>query len=179
MNNLYQTDSFSKSPSKIVVHPDWNPFSQRYDADIAVLMMEDEIPYTEYIRPICVPEAELTAKEGYIAGWGKSEVKSKIHENIPKQIKTPIHANEDCFLEDKNFLEISSKRTFCAGNRNWTGPCNGDSGGGLFVRVGNTFYLKGIVSASLTNSLGECDVTNFAVYTSVDKFIDWIKELTR
>ena len=58
-----------------------------------------------------------------------------------------------------------------------SGPCRGDSGGGLFVKKGETYYLKGLVSASLT-SLGQCDVTNFALYTNVEKFIDWIGEPT-
>lgn len=43
--------------------------------------------------------------------------------------------------------------------------------------IGTVFYLKGLVSASLIR-LGECDVTNFALYTNVDKFVDWIENPT-
>ena len=177
LSDLFQSDILFRSPLKIFIHPEWNPFNQRHDADIAALTTEDEIPYTKYIRPICLAQTELMAIEGYVAGWGESEDRSKVHENLPKQIKIPIHANEFCFLESVEFTKISSLRTFCGGARNMTGPCKGDSGSGVFVRVGNTFYLKGLVSASLT-ILGECDVTNFALYTNVDKFIDWIKEPT-
>ena len=175
MNDLFQTDTFSKSPSNIIVHPDWNPFTKRFDADIAALLIEDEIHYTKYVRPICLFRTDLTAKEGYVTGWGESEDRSKVQENLPKQIKTPIHANEDCFLESVEFSKISSKRTFCGGARNMTGPCRGDSGGGLYIRNGNIFYLKGLVSASLLDNLKQCDVTNFALYTNVYKFIDWIE----
>ena len=177
MNDLFQTGALSGSPSNVFVHPDWNPFNIRYDADIAALTTEDEIPYTKYIRPICLSRTVMGAEEGYVAGWGESEDKSKVHENLPKQIKIPIHANEFCFLESVEFSKISSTRTFCGGGRNMIGPCRGDSGGGVFVRIGNAFYLKGLVSASLTN-LGECDVTNFALYTNVEKFIDWIEQPT-
>lgn len=177
LNDLFQTGALSGSPAEVFIHPDWNPFNQRYDADIAALVTEDEIPYTKYIRPICLPETDLVAREGYVTGWGESEDKSKEHENLPKQIKIPIVPNESCFLESAEFSKISSKRTICGGARDLIGPCRGDSGGGLFVKSGNVFYLKGLVSASLTN-LGQCDVTNFALYTNVDKFIEWIENPT-
>lgn len=51
------------------------------------------------------------------------------------------------------------------------------AGGGLYVKYGDAFYLKGLVSASLI-SLGRCDVTNFALFTNADKFIDWIENPT-
>ena len=117
LNEVHQTGVFWASLSKITIHPEWNPFNQRYDADIAVLIMEDEILYTKYIRPICLSLTELAAKEGYVTGWGKSEDTSKTHENLPKQIKIPILENEDCFLENHKFSFISSKRTFCGGAR--------------------------------------------------------------
>lgn len=136
--------------------------------------MDDEAPYTKFIRPICLSPAELTASEGYVSGWGESEDTSKDHENIPKQIKVPILPNESCFLESPEFAKLASKRTICGGARNGTGPCRGDSGGGLFVKQGSAFYLKGLVSASLLN-MGRCDVTNFALYSNVDKFSVWIE----
>lgn len=179
LNDLFQSGALSSSPAEIFIHPDWNPFVPRYDADIAALVLDadDQIPYTRYIRPICLSSSELDAKEGFVTGWGESEDKRKEHENLPKQIKIPIEPNETCFLESSEFAKIASTRTICGGSRNNSGPCRGDSGGGLFVRVGNVFYLKGLVSASLLNA-GQCDVTNYALYTNVDKFIDWIENPT-
>lgn len=52
----------------------------------------------------------------------------------------------------------------------------GDSGGGLFVNYKNRFYAKGIVSASLLDEdFLSCNVTNYAIYTNVSKFCEWIK----
>jgi secreted trypsin-like serine protease len=177
LEDLFQTGALSGSPSEIFIHPDWNPFNLKYDADIAALILDDEVPYTKYIRPICLSTTELVSNEGYVTGWGRSEDTTKEHETIPKQIKIPIHSNENCFLESTEFTKISSKRTICGGARDGTGPCSGDSGSGLVVKSGNVFYLKGIVSASLTNQ-GQCDVTNFALYTNVDKFTSWIRNPT-
>lgn len=134
LNDLFQTGSLSGSPTQIFVHPDWNPFSQRYDADIAALVMDDDIPYTKFIRPICLSPAELNVDVGYVAGWGESQDKTKDHENQPKQIKTPILPNENCFIESNEFAAIGSARTICGGARNASvgvGPCRGDSGKSL------------------------------------------------
>ena len=109
-----------------------------------------------------------------VSGYGKSEDKSKGHENIPKIILAPVQDNEDCFLKFKQLTELSSKRTFCAGNANGEGVCVGDSGGGLFVTYKNTFYLRGIVSSSLFQFGEVCDVNTYAVFTDALKFSDWI-----
>lgn len=173
LNNRNQNGVYSASASSIVMHPDWNPYGERYDADIAVINVEDEIPYTRFIKPICIASNEMQVTEGWVTGWGKSEDESKLHENVPKVLKVPIWTNEHCFLEALEFSKLASKRTLCAGSRDGTGVCNGDSGGGLFVKSGDAFYLKGLISASLVKQ-GKCDVSNFALYTNVNKFTDWI-----
>lgn len=126
LDDLFQTGALSGSPSEIFIHPEWNPFNLKYDADIAALILDDEVPYTKYIRPVCLSPTEIISTEGFVTGWGKSEDNTKDHENIPKQIKIPIHVNEDCFLESNEFTRISSKRTICGGSRDGTGPCLGE-----------------------------------------------------
>lgn len=162
----------------MIIHPDWNPSARRYDADIATLILDDDVPYTKYIRPVCLPTRNTPMKEGWVAGWGESEDKKKEYENIPRQIRIPIHSNEHCFLESNEFPQIASKRTVCAGAKDKRGPCRGDSGSGLYVRFNGLFFLGGIVSASLTSFTGECDVTNYALYTNIGKFLDFIENPT-
>lgn len=38
------------------IHPDWRAFSEKYDADLAILALSQIVEFTKYIRPICVPE---------------------------------------------------------------------------------------------------------------------------
>lgn len=54
--------------------------------------------------------------------------------------------------------------------------CNGDSGGGFYIKVNKVYYLRGIVSSSLIKD-GGCDVSKYAVYTNVLKFRGWIKNI--
>lgn len=51
-------------------------------------------------------------------------------------------------------------------------------GGGFFVKIGSSWTLKGIVSAStLDKKTGQCDVGKYALFTRVVKFNDWIEAI--
>lgn len=117
---------------KILIHPDWKTYTERYDADIAILYFEKEVMYSNYIRPVCLPPKEWKTqnlRNGVIVGWGLSEKSNYTGpEKIPSKAYLKVKAsNEECFFETGALLQISSPRTFCAGGEN-TGPCNGDSG---------------------------------------------------
>ncbi|XP_070505241.1 serine protease gd-like [Chironomus tepperi] len=161
----------------INVHPDWNTLTRNFDADIAVLVMDREVTLSEFVQPICLVQA-TSASTGVVVGYGKSEDVTKKHENIPKILETPIHSNEDCFLQNYLLAPLSSKRTFCGGTGAGVGVCNGDSGSGLFVTNGTTYYLRGIVSSSLRGGPYGCDVDTYAVFTDVTKYIDWINNVS-
>lgn len=133
---------------------------------------------------------------GTVVGFGQSEDKSKIHETIPRKLEVQIESNDECFLKSYELAKISSNRTFCGGAKKGEGPCRGeklivkkklfiyfnfifllgDSGSGLFIKIGSSFFLKGIVSSSLFDDRGNCDVNKFAIYTDVPKFIRWINK---
>lgn len=166
----------SLSPQKIHIHNQWDPNLRSYDADIALLVFESgKIQLTHLIQPICLWSSRnvIAETEGTVVGWGKSGDPYKIHENVPKKIQVPMFTNEECFLETHELAQISSKRTFCAGFRNGTGVCIGDSGSGFFVKIEDSYYLRGIVSSSLVGMM-HCDVTKYAVYTNILAFTSWI-----
>lgn len=162
---------------KIDIHQDWNPFTQSYDADLALLELEHVITFNNYIKPICLWESQNdpATSSGIVVGYGKSEDKSKRHENIPKQLQVPIHTQEKCFLSKPDLAKISSTRTICAGAGNGKGVCIGDSGSGLYVKINNAYYLRALVSSSLKSSNSPCDVNSYSVFTNVWKYKTWIK----
>lgn len=180
LSNPYEPGRFSLSPNTIFIHDDWNPKTTQYDGDMSLLEFEDDsIHYSAFVQPICIwdHENEPFVSQGTVTGWGRSEDLSKKHETDPKLLKVTILTNEQCFLESKPLIDLSSNRTFCAGLRNGSGVCHGDSGGSLFFKDHEQYYLKGIVSSSLIAEDG-CDVSNYAVYTKVVKFRDWIQKIT-
>ena len=182
LKNSYEAGRSSTSVQSINMHPDWNPNSESFDADIAVLVLENQVLFSSTIQPICGIRNQNSniarIKKGFVVGYGRSEDKSKVHENIPKIIETPIHTNENCFLENHSLIKLSSSRTFCGGTGNGTGVCNGDSGSGLIVTDGNTFYLRGIVSSSLVGGPYGCNVDTYSVFTDVTKYVDWINGIS-
>ncbi|CAO1385621.1 unnamed protein product [Diamesa hyperborea] len=176
LNDLGEPGSSSSYAIKITIHPDWNPSSFKYDADLAMIQVENAISFTNLIKPVCLWTGdELDTAEGSVVGWGKSE-SSKKHDDEPKEITVPIVSNEVCFLEQPELSIISSVRTFCGGARDSIrGPCFGDSGSGFFVKSNRKYYLRGLVSSSLT--IGQqCDTSSYAVYTNILKFTDWITQ---
>ncbi|KAL7013251.1 hypothetical protein ACKWTF_015299 [Chironomus riparius] len=177
LNNPYEIGRAFHAVYSINVHPDWNTLTQSYDADIAVLVLEKDVTFSENVQPICMPipnSKVTTISSGSVIGYGKSEDTTKIHENIPKILSTPIHSNPNCFADNDGLALISSGRTFCGGSGRGIGVCTGDSGSGLIVTDGSAYYLRGIVSSSLLNANRGCDVDTYAVFTDVTKFIDWI-----
>lgn len=51
----YERGSLQEHVTDIIIHSDWNPSSDNYDADIAILMMEHQIKFSVYVRPVCFP----------------------------------------------------------------------------------------------------------------------------
>ena len=155
------------SPEKIKVHHDWDPSNTKVDADIAILtFFPDTIKFSGFTRQISLWNEDVLftpATEGYVAGWGKSNHSGSAYEDIPTKLKVPIHTNEYCWYKEPKLLTSSSLRTFCAGSGDGSGVCKGDSGGGLSIQFGSTFYLYGIVSTGLFDNEKRCDVNSFGI----------------
>ena len=164
--------------SEAIVHQDWDPKDLRYNDDIAILLIDKEIQFTQFIRPVCMwPNDEnLEANQGFVVGWGKSEDTSKVHEEIPKVLKLPITNNEKCYRENSLLAKIAWDQSFCAGKPG-VGVCRGDSGGGFFVKWKGVYYLKGIVSSGVYSD--DCQTKDYAIYTDVLKYHEFIDKLEK
>lgn len=128
LDDNFEQGRYILSPSQIMVHKDWNPFVESFDGDLALLMTDDQIPVTRFIKPVClwIYSGEPDAEEGFIAGWGLSEnSKNRKREPLPKILNVPIIDQAECFLSNYRLVKISSKRTFCGGPKDGSGPCNG------------------------------------------------------
>lgn len=162
---------------KIIIHDDWSSTVINYDADIAMLILEEEVHLSRYVKPICLPQgwASEMLRDSYVAGWGLSE--DTADPSVPKMNQAPVVDNRICFQRKSELSKISSGRTFCAGTADGAGVCLGDSGHGLFSMSNDVFYLNGIVSSSLLSFGGVCDVSTYAIFTNVVKHVDWITNL--
>lgn len=150
-----------------------------YDGgDIAVAVLQSAVTFSEYIQPICLwkqePIDHLIGMSGIVVGWGSNRNGLAITQT-PQGISIPIEETSICMASNELFKTQLSNRTFCAGMRDGKGPCHGDSGGGFAMSRGGRMTLRGLVSVALAGPLNTCDLSNYAVFTDVAKYYDWIK----
>uniref|UniRef100_A0A8D8RKK6 Serine protease gd n=1 Tax=Cacopsylla melanoneura TaxID=428564 RepID=A0A8D8RKK6_9HEMI len=114
---------------------------------------------------------------GTVIGWGYDE-----HNRVTEELKMahmPVVSNEQCLRSYPNFFsQFTSDGTYCAGFRNGTSVCNGDSGGGMVFKIGEAWYLRGIVSITVArDGLRICDTKHYVVFTDVAKYLNWIRPI--
>ncbi|KAL3270853.1 hypothetical protein HHI36_021371, partial [Cryptolaemus montrouzieri] len=172
--------------SEINVHP-WYNFEQ-YRNDIAVLRLADPVDITRNVGPVCLWNDiddinEIEGELGTVVGWGFDHNK-KLTTNL-MQAQMPVVDKNTCVNSNRElFLQFITDQSFCAGFRNGTSVCNGDSGGGLvFPRRGthgpNTIWqIRGLVSIGVALKTGGfCDTTQYTLFTDVAKHVDWIEDI--
>ncbi|CAK9810711.1 Serine protease gd [Anthophora quadrimaculata] len=173
--------SANREVAEYRLHPDYNTRGNA-DADLAVMILREKVEYNLVIKPICLWASStnlenVVGKFGYVVGWGYDELGNQYAQE-PRQTTAPIVSQEDCLWSNTNFVLLTSNRTFCAGLKDGTGPCNGDSGSGFVMYDPKTdrYYLRGIVSRSLSGGAMPCDLTQYVVYVDVAKHLNWIKQ---
>jgi len=173
--------------AKVIVHEQWLPLDENYDADIAILKLAEKVTFTEKIKPICLwPANDAKGIEtGTVISWTEPEptdpgyYNSEQNDtfNYPKTYIMPIRSYTRCTSAQRRFLEIASTRTFCGGGFD-SGPCLevGNSGASMAVEVEEKFYLRGIISASFIDIAG-CDNYTFTLFTDVLRHKSWTIDL--
>nr|ACF70480.1 serine proteinase [Rhodnius prolixus] len=135
---------------RTIVHPSYNP--QKYTDDIAVLKLQNEVPFSRNIQPICLPttselrEMSLTKKFPFVAGWGSVQFKGPSLTAL-QEVQVPVVENEECRRAYKAKGADIISRQLCAGFAlGGKDACQGDSGGPLMLPHAGSYYLIGVVS---------------------------------
>lgn len=127
-----ERDFIISAASKFIIHPEWDPLSMSFDADIAVVILTRTIHFTNSIRPICLWSGTLNYYDivdhyGLIAGYGKIRYTDPSSSDVPYWTAIPAVDDGTCLRSNDAFTRITSSRTFCIGKRDGKGPCNGNS----------------------------------------------------
>ena len=94
------------------------------------------------------------------------------------ELQVPIVGNTDCTTSG---FDLTEKQVCAGGQEEGKGTCQGDSGGGLFIRKEEKsfegeqsapWHILGIVSYGQSR----CGVGVPEVYTRVSKYVSWINE---
>jgi secreted trypsin-like serine protease len=113
-----------------------------------------------------------------VVGFGFDE-NGQLSEEL-KMASLKVVSQSECsnVNEGGSLTSINSRSTtYCAGLKNKTNVCNGDSGGGMVFPLKSEdttrWYLQGIVSAGLSDR-GKCDPEKYSVFTRVGRYASWI-----
>ncbi|KAL1501363.1 hypothetical protein ABEB36_006695 [Hypothenemus hampei] len=170
-----------RGASNVKTHPDFDPNSGH--CDISVIRLDRPIDFSATISPICLWEFndnlnEIMEKTGIVAGWGADEAAQKLGKfsiSMAKAIDMPVVPEESCLNSNLTYFQLTSDTTFCAGRRDGTGTCIGDSGAGFMMVQNGRFYLRGLTSLIL-NDAGKCSLGNYMVFVDAGKLLNWIKQ---
>ncbi|XP_075210710.1 trypsin-7-like isoform X2 [Lycorma delicatula] len=165
-----------KPESRFVIRVLTGDFSYfNFNHDISLLRLNDRVPVTETIRPICLPKNPDELYEGtraIAAGWGTLKEDGD-PACILQEVEVPVMSNDEC-RRTGYFPKMISDNMLCAGYKEgMKDSCQGDSGGPLIrERQDKRFEIIGIVSWG-----NGCARPGYpGVYTRVTKYIHWIKD---
>lgn len=153
----------------ITIHSDYSATDKRFTGDIAMITLMRKVTFTDYIQPICVFDNDqkyANIDRGVVAGWGKT-LNTNSHSDIPFSIVIPIVENESCYRSEHKLATFAWDKSFCAGSEG-TSACQGDSGSGFYVRIGDRFFLKGLVSSAING--GGCTGDHLVIFTDMLKY---------
>lgn len=73
------------------------------------------------------------------------------------------------------FSGHASRRNFCAGFEKDKGICTGDSGGGLYIKLDQKYFLYGLSSFSNCKcDAGRCEILSEGIFVNVADYVQWI-----
>lgn len=151
---------------EIISHPDYDRGTQRND--IAIVKLNQTVEYTQFVRPICLPNAEPQPDEDTIvAGWGRIEEK-KDKSHLLLYVDIPVWDHDECV--DAMTQPVHETNICAASKTGGKDSCKGDSGGPLMYQARSKRWENvGIVSWG-----NKCGEAYPGIYTSVLKYLQWI-----
>ncbi|XP_077283417.1 phenoloxidase-activating enzyme-like [Arctopsyche grandis] len=165
------------SIEKIISHPNFNFGVMKND--IALVRMERDVEFTDYIRPICLPQMNIlenfpeSSTHFIISGWNLMiNNVSKITATRKQHLQVPIKKRSDCQKIYSEIMFTLLDEHVCAGGELGKSPCKGDSGIPLISFRNDQYELIGILSFGPTH----CGIQVPNLYTNVFSYIDWIRE---
>ncbi|CAJ0967531.1 unnamed protein product [Ranitomeya imitator] len=177
--SLPNSNEISVNVKKIMRNPSFSDIGSL--GDISLIELANNMNFTSYILPVCLPTANVTFPMGlmcWITGWG--DTRSGVSLPSPmtlQEVSLPLIDTQTCdelyhiSSTTSNSTPIILEDMICAGYKiGGTDSCQGDSGGPLVCSQEGQWFLAGLVS------WGEgCGLLNRpGVYTKVTSHIDWI-----
>ncbi|XP_068111697.1 acrosin-like [Hyperolius riggenbachi] len=163
--------------SKLIMHEEYDNDLQ--SNDIALLLLNEPISFSNYIQPICLPGKNTDLKRIFkcnIAGWGVTKYGSTTPSDVLQEALVDLFLADTCSRPDWYGGQVFTYN-LCAGyEQGGTDSCQGDSGGPLMCPLpGNVFIVAGVSSWGYRCA----EEKSPGIYTSTQYFLNWILEKTK
>uniref|UniRef100_A0A8D2JAP7 Peptidase S1 domain-containing protein n=1 Tax=Varanus komodoensis TaxID=61221 RepID=A0A8D2JAP7_VARKO len=163
---------------EIISHPDYAGYDGSM-GDIALMKLKSPVNFTDYILPICLPDASVNFFPGercWITGWGQIlQGESLQAPQTLQELEVPIISRDECnnLYNTTDEMNPIKADMICAGYpEGGKDACQGDSGGPLACKRDAVWTLAGVVSWG-----DGCAKPNHpGVYTLVPFYADWIQD---
>ena len=142
--------------------------------DLALLRLtEPAITPPSPLLTGCAVDYLIDGAPSEVVGFGATNRFGTVIDGVLRQASMPI-VDADCGDANRgcNVAILPGGESIAGGDG--VDSCNGDSGGPLFLTVGETAYVAGIVSRAALPTDSACG--DGGIYTRIDPVIDWIEE---
>ncbi|XP_050101609.1 ovochymase-2-like [Anopheles aquasalis] len=157
--------------------------------DVALLALRTLLEFDAFVQPICLPRPtddpvvlDSVRVYGVVSGWGLTEGDGLARTLRMSTMPTVSHLQ--CLASDPPlFGRVLYEGMFCAGWRNGTNVCNGDSGGAFAIHRNGHWTALGIVSFTgqrEPENLAQparCSNESLAGFISIPAYLDWIESI--
>ncbi|XP_041981643.1 brachyurin-like [Aricia agestis] len=160
----------------IEVHPQYDPAT--FVADLALLKLANIVQLTDTIDVVRLPYLDISSfnfagQGGLVSGWGIAApgvtfVSPTLRERLMTVMTDPL-----C---NTSYYNLLPPHTVCGFSID-AGTCKGDNGGPMTIFYNTTEENILIGIASFVDASG-CNVDTPSVFTRVQRFLDWISEIT-
>ncbi|XP_013098895.2 venom protease [Stomoxys calcitrans] len=164
---------------KYTNHEGYNHLGDKFH-DIAVVELEREVQFNDYIMPICLPLVDGRAFTQFLAaGWGAVKDFGESSSHLLK-VKLDIFDDNECLghIDTDADQAINTTIQMCAGSHHYArDTCTGDSGGPLFVDHPDYNCLHLILGVTSFSHGGCANIGYPAFYGRISEYVDWIEKL--
>uniref|UniRef100_A0A0K8VIH4 CLIP domain-containing serine protease n=2 Tax=Bactrocera latifrons TaxID=174628 RepID=A0A0K8VIH4_BACLA len=165
---------------EIIPHNQYRDNAANKENDIALIRLDQDIRFSDSIRPICLPSAVAQERSApasdtlyTVAGWGRTLHSPK--SAVKQKLQVPLVDLSQCQRKYRERKVKVVSNQLCAGGHYAEDSCDGDSGGPLMHFRNNAWVLEGIVSFGY-----KCGLSGWpAVHTRVANYDDWIRSNLR
>ncbi|XP_077283412.1 phenoloxidase-activating enzyme-like isoform X2 [Arctopsyche grandis] len=176
-----ESTSLKISIEEILLHPNFNADIERND--IALVRMDRDVEFTDFIRPLCLPQMNIFENAPnipvnlIISGWHLyfDDIERRSNGTKKLNLRVPAVEKSECqvFYDEHNFQLMEEH--ICAGGIVGRSSGNGDSGIPLMRFRNDQYEFIGFLSYGAKRSGSSIP----DLYTNVFVYIDWIRNNIR